>query len=57
MDVIKIMGIGDWGLGVWGWGVCWVGLLWRSVAVSRSPNAESPIPNPHDFYNIHIIFK
>jgi len=30
------MGIGDWGLGIGDWGL------------GIGPNAQSPIPNPHD---------
>jgi len=38
------LGIGDWGLGIGDWGL------------GIGPNAQSPIPNPHEYYNV-IFFK
>jgi len=36
LNILRILGIGDWGLGIGDWG----------LGIGRNPQSQSPIPNP-----------
>jgi len=56
MNIIYIMGIGDWGLGIGDWGL---GI--GPNPQSPIPTPQTPIPNPHNikilFFSIYIKIK